>query len=61
MYNEQARIKDFKQGSEVVGYYRNYGCDIPITVNDIKNYVPKHEWDITMSSAVKEYKELNSN
>ena len=55
------RIKDFKEGSEIVGYYRNFGYDVSITVNDVKNYVPKEEWGMLMSGAVKILKELNNN
>lgn len=39
-------IKDFKEGHEIVGYYRNFGQDVSITVNDVKQYVPKDQWHI---------------
>lgn len=54
-------IKDFKNGNEIVGYYRNFGYDVSITVNDVKQYVPKNQWHICIYiySAAKIIKELN--
>lgn len=61
MYNHLKRIKDFDSDAEIVGYYRNYGQYVSITVREVKEYVPREHWGMTMSSAVRELKELNSN
>lgn len=56
--NAPLRIKDYTD-NRVVGYWCNRGHDLPITVSDVKNFVPESEWGITMRSAVQEIKELN--
>lgn len=56
---QSTMIKDFKEGHEIVGYYRNFGQDVSITVNDVKQYVPKDQWHICIYSASREIKKLN--
>ena len=61
MYDHLKRIKDFDSDTEIVGYYCNYGQNVPITVREIKEYVPREHWGITMSIAVLIIKELSNN
>lgn len=59
MYDHNKTIREFTDSSEIVGYWRNHGHEVSITVSEVKEYFPKKEWSCTMSSAVKLIKELN--